>query len=225
LFIVHICVFRFCRNNPAQKNLFAETCPQYLLLDDSLYNLPGCESLKYIMCPPLRSSTDCNALWQGLNNDIDVIGTDHCSFRFDTQKILGKDDFKKCPNGIPGIEERIPLMYSEGVVKNRMSLRRFTELCSAMPAKIFGLYPQKGVLAAGSDADIVILDPDKKQILNSKNLHSNADYCVYEGREVQGVVNYTISRGEIIVDHGELSGKPGRGKFIKRNRYSMQDKR
>ena len=198
-----------------QKNLRAETCPQYLLLDDSLYSQPGNEGLKYIMSPPLRSPSDRDALWQGLESDIDVIGTDHCSFLFASHKMQGKDNFALCPGGIPGVEERIPLLYSEGVAKGRMSLRRFTDLCCASPAKLFGMYPQKGVIAPGSDADIVIIDPDRQVILG-KDLHSNADYSAYEGFPVQGWPVCTVSRGETIVQDGKFLGHPGRGKFIKR---------
>ncbi|MDR0496553.1 MAG: dihydropyrimidinase [Treponema sp.] len=199
-----------------QKNLYVETCPQYLLLDESLYKLPGIEGLKYLMCPPLRGAADREALWNGLKNDIDTIATDHCPFFFETQKILGKDDFTKCPSGAPGIEERIPLMYSEGVAKKRISLRRFTELCCSTPAKLFGLYPQKGVIKEGSDADMVIIDPEKREVLNRNNLHANVDYSAYEGIEVQGCPVCIISRGEVIIHDGISSATPGRGRFIKR---------
>ncbi|MCL2472859.1 MAG: dihydropyrimidinase [Treponema sp.] len=199
-----------------QKNLFAETCPQYLFLDKSLYSLPGIEGLKYLMCPPLRSSADRDALWEGLVSDIDTVATDHCPFFFETQKVLGKDDFTKCPSGAPGVEERIPLLYSEGVAKKRISLRRFTELCCTMPAKLFGFYPQKGVIKEGSDADIVIIDPDKRVVLTREKLHANVDYSAYEGIEVHGYPVCTISRGDVIVRNGKAAAQPGRGKFIKR---------
>ena len=199
-----------------QKNLFAETCPQYLFLDESLYSLPGIEGLKYLMCPPLRSSADRDALWEGLVSDIDTVATDHCPFFFETQKVLGKDDFTKCPSGAPGVEERIPLLYSEGVAKKRISLRRFTELCCTMPAKLFGFYPQKGVIKEGSDADIVIIDPDKRVVLTREKLHANVDYSAYEGIEVHGYPVCTISRGDVIVRNGKAAAQPGRGKFIKR---------
>ena len=204
------------KSGVGQKNLFAETCPQYLLLDESLYSLSGSEGLKYIMCPPLRSEADREALWQGLDSDIDTIATDHCPFNFASQKILGKDDFTKCPSGAPGVEERIPLMYSEGVVKKRLSLRHFTELCSTAPAKLFGLYPQKGVIKAGSDADLVIIDPQARRVLSKNNLHANVDYSAYEGFEVHGYPECTISRGEVIIRDGKVKADPGRGKFIKR---------
>ena len=199
-----------------QKNIYAETCPQYLFLDESLYDLPGIEGLKYVMCPPLRGAADREDLWQGLNAGLDIVGTDHCPFFFETQKIMGKDDFTKCPSGAPGVEERIPLLYSEGVGKKRISLRRFTELCCTTPAKIFGLYPEKGVIKEGSDADLVIIDPEKRVVLSKDNLHSNVDYSAYEGMELTGYPVCTISRGEVIIKDGTANAKPGRGKFFKR---------
>ena len=204
-----------------QKNLWAETCPQYLLLDESLYSLPGIEGLKYIMCPPLRTPADCEALWRGLDKDIDIVATDHCPFFFETQKKMGRDDFTLCPSGVPGIEERIPLLYSEGVAKKRITLRRFVELCCEMPAKLFGLYPRKGTLSPGADADLVIFDPEKKKTLNSAALNSRVDYCAYEGREVQGWPECVISRGELIVRSGNFCGQAGRGQFLKRDRFSI----
>ncbi|MDR0877259.1 MAG: dihydropyrimidinase [Treponema sp.] len=199
-----------------QQNLYAETCPQYLFLDDSAYDAPGIEGLKYIMCPPLRKAGDQEALWQGLAASINTVATDHCPFFFETQKILGKDDFTKCPSGAPGVEERIPLMYSEGVAKKRIGLRRFVDLCCTNPAKLFGMYPQKGVIREGADADIVIIDPDKKTKLTQKSLHANVDYTAYEGMELTGYPVCTISRGEVIVRDGVFNGKPGRGRFLKR---------
>jgi dihydropyrimidinase len=223
LYIVHLSnalgleYIRAARDR-GQQNLWAETCPQYLLLDQSRYDAPGYEGLKYIMCPPLRSPADQQALWAGLAAGIDTVATDHCPFFFETQKMMGKDDFTKCPSGAPGIEERIPLMYSEGVAKKRISLRRFVDLCCANPARLFGLYPQKGVIAPGSDADLVIIDPDKRVTLDRRMLHSHVDYSAYEGTEVQGWPVCTISRGEVIARNGEFTGRPGRGKFLRRGK-------
>jgi dihydropyrimidinase len=199
-----------------QQNLYAETCPQYLLLDDSRYALPGLEGLKYIMCPPLRTPRDQESLWQGLAADINTAATDHCPFLFESQKILGKDDFTKCPSGAPGVEERIPLMYSEGVGKKRISLRRFVDICCTNPAKIFGLYPRKGTIREGSDADLVIIDPEKNVTLGKDTIHGRADYTAYEGFQVRGWPVCTISRGEVIVRDGKFSGAPGRGKYLAR---------
>jgi len=223
LYIVHLTNalgLEFIKNarRHGQKNLYAETCPQYLFLEENLYSLPGMEGLKYLMCPPLRSAADREALWQGLAADINTVATDHCPFMFETQKILGRDDFTQCPSGAPGVEERIPLMYSEGVSKKRLSLRRFTELCCTMPAKLFGLYPRKGVLKEGSDADIVIIDPERRETLNREKIHAHVDYTAYEGRELHGYPVCTISRGEVIVRDGSMNAVPGRGKFIKRQR-------
>jgi dihydropyrimidinase len=229
-----------------QRRLYAETCPQYLFLDESLYRLPGIEGLKYLMCPPLRGAGDRECLWRGLAEDIDTVATDHCPFFFDTQKILGRDDFTQCPSGAPGIEERIPLMYSGGVVTKRISLRRFVDLCCTNPARLFGLYPRKGVLREGADADIVIIDPRlgavfrrgaagapdardgspgaSRRVFRDASpwvpgtLHENVDYSAYEGTELSGYPVCTISRGEILVRDGELRAAPGRGQYITRGR-------
>jgi dihydropyrimidinase len=199
-----------------QQNIYAETCPQYLFLDESRYEAPGDEGLKYIICPPLRTVRDQERLWEGLKEDIDVVATDHCPFFFAFQKMQGKDDFTRCPSGAPGIEERLLLLLSEGVMKKRISLRRFTDICSANPAKLFGMYPKKGVIREGSDADIVIIDPDRKTVLRQQDLHANVDYCAYEGFTLTGHPVCTVSRGEVILRDGIFSGKAGRGKFIKR---------
>ncbi|MDR1575513.1 MAG: dihydropyrimidinase [Treponema sp.] len=226
LYIVHLSnrqglEFINAARREGQQNIWAETCPQYLLLDENRYNAPGNEGLKYIMCPPLRTSADQESLWRGLESDIDTVATDHCPFFFETQKMMGRDDFTKCPSGAPGIEERIPLMYSEGVAKKRISLRRFTDLCCANPARLFGFYPQKGLIAPGSDADIVIIDPDKRVTLSKKMLHENVDYTAYEGFEVQGWPVCTISRGEVIARNGVFRGKAGRGKFLRRGKTAV----
>ncbi|MDR2394737.1 MAG: dihydropyrimidinase [Treponema sp.] len=206
-----------------QQHLYAETCPQYLLLDDRVYEQPGDEGLKYLMCPPLRKPEDMESLWEGLAGDIDTVATDHCPFFFATQKLRGKDDFTQCPSGAPGIEERIPLLFSEGVMKKRISLRRFVDLCSTNPAKLFGMYPRKGVIREGSDADIVIIDPSVKKVLTQKALHAQVDYSAYEGWEVQGYPEWVISRGEVLVREGVFSGSPGRGKFIPRKRMALNN--
>jgi dihydropyrimidinase len=224
LYIVHLTnglALDFIRaaRERGQRNLYAETCPQYLLLDESRYDLPGGEGLKYIMCPPLRAKTDQAALWAGLAlGDIDVIATDHCPFFFGSQKQRGEKDFTRTPSGVPGIEERMSLIYSEGVVKNRLTLRQFVNLNSTNPAKLFGLYPKKGVLRKGADADIVILDPQARTVLTAKNIHSNVDYTAYEGFAVSGLPVTTISRGEVIVQDGAFRGAQGRGRFLKRKK-------
>lgn len=205
-------------DNEREKNIYAETCPQYLVLDDSKYEEDNNEGLKYIMSPPLRKKEDIEALWKGINDGyIKTIATDHCPFSFKTDKQLGKDDFTKCPNGAPGIEERMPLIFSEGVMKNRISINKFVEVCSTNPAKIFGVYPKKGVIQVGSDGDIVIIDPTIEKTLKVKELHSNVDYSAYEGIKLKGYPIMTISRGKIIVKNNIFIGEKGYGNFLKRN--------
>ncbi|MBE6054476.1 MAG: dihydropyrimidinase [Clostridium sartagoforme] len=199
------------------EHVYAETCPQYLVLDDSKYEEENHEGLKFIMSPPLRKEEDINALWKGINDGhIKTIATDHCPFSFKKDKQLGKDDFTKCPNGAPGIEERIPLIFSEGVMKNRISINKFVEVCATNPAKIFGLYPKKGTIQVGSDGDIVIIDPNIEKPLKVEELHSNVDYSAYEGIKVKGYPIYTILRGEIIVKNNNFIGQKGNGIFLKR---------
>lgn len=199
------------------QNVYAETCPQYLLLEKSKYELDNNEGLKYIMSPPLRSADNCEALWNGIKNGyIKTVGTDHCPFSFNKDKQLGKDDFTKCPNGAPGVEERIPLMFSEGVMKERISLNKFVEVCCTNPAKIFGLYPKKGTISIGSDGDITIIDPEKEVTLTSEKLHSNVDYSAYEGFNVKGYPVFTILRGKVIAKDGEFVGEKGYGEYLKR---------
>jgi dihydropyrimidinase len=196
---------------------FAETCPQYLFLSYDNYEEPGFDGAKYVMSPPLRARETQKNLWRGLAyNDLQVISTDHCPFCMKEQKELGKDDFSKIPNGAPGIETRMSLVYDGGVRAGRISLNRFVELTSTSPAKIFGLFPRKGTIAPGSDADIVIFDPEKKQKLSVSTLHMKVDYHPYEGREVTGVTETVLSRGRVIIENGTFTGKAGAGSFLKR---------
>jgi dihydropyrimidinase len=197
---------------------FAETCPQYLFLSYDNYEEPGFEGAKYVMSPPLRARETQKNLWRGLAfNDLQVISTDHCPFCMKEQKELGEGDFSKIPNGAPGIETRMSLVYDGGVREGRISLNRFVELTSTSPAKIFGLFPRKGTIAPGSDADIVVFDPEKKQRLSVKTLHMKVDYNPYEGREVTGVTDTVLSRGRVIIDAGKFTGKAGAGGFLKRS--------
>jgi dihydropyrimidinase len=196
---------------------FAETCPQYLFLSYDNYEEPGFDGAKYVMSPPLRARETQNRLWRGLaGNDLQAISTDHCPFCM-KEKHLGEGDFSKIPNGAPGIETRMSLVYDGGVRTGKISLNRFVGLTSTSPAKIFGLFPRKGTIAPGSDADIVIFDPDKKMTLRAKTLHMNVDYNPYEGREVTGVTETVLSRGRVIIDAGTFVGKAGSGSFIKRS--------
>lgn len=199
------------------KNIYAETCPQYLTLTEKEYLKENNEGLKYIMSPPLRKEADIEALWDGINNgDIQVIATDHCPFNFNKEKQLGKDDFTKCPNGAPGVEERVKVIFSEGVKKGKISINKFVEVMCTNPAKIYGCYPQKGVLLPGSDADIVIIDANKENVITHSELHTAVDYTLYEGKKVTGNIECVIQRGEIIVENNKFIGKKGNGRFIKR---------
>jgi dihydropyrimidinase len=198
------------------QKLFVETCSQYLMLDASLYKQD--DGAKWVMSPPLREKKDQEALWAGINQGlIQVVGTDHCPFTWE-QKQKGKDDFSKIPNGHPAIEHRIEFMYSEGVRKGKISLNKFVEICSTNAAKIFGMYPKKGTIAIGSDADIVIFDPNEKHTVSAKTHHMNCDYSSYEGWEVTGKTEMVLLRGQIAIENETCKLKPGDGKFIKRNK-------
>ena len=199
---------------------YAETCPQYLFLSYENYEEPGFEGAKYVMSPPLRPRAQQDRLWRGLAfNDLQAISTDHCPFCM-KEKALGEGDFSKIPNGAPGIETRMSLVYDGGVRTGRISLNRFVELTSTAPAKIFGLFPRKGTIAPGSDADIVVFDPKKSMTLSARTHHMRVDYSPYEGREVTGVTDTVLSRGRVIIDGGKFVGKPGAGAFVKRNARS-----
>jgi dihydropyrimidinase len=197
---------------------YAETCPQYLFLSYANYEEPGFEGAKYVMSPPLRAKGNEEKLWRGLaGNDLQAVSTDHCPFCMKEQKELGRGDFSKIPNGAPGIETRLSLLFDGGVLGKRISLNRFVELTSTAPARIFGLFPKKGTIAPGSDADIVIFDPKKKHTLSAKTLHMKVDYNPYEGREVTGAAETVLSRGRVIVENGHFVGKTGAGSFLKRS--------
>jgi dihydropyrimidinase len=197
---------------------YAETCPQYLFLSYDDYERPGFEGAKYVMSPPLREKWHQDVLWKGiLRNDLQVVSTDHCPFCMNEppQKQLGKEDFSKIPNGAPGIETRLMLLW-EGVRAGRINAHRFVEITSTTPARMFGLWPRKGTIAVGSDADLVLWDPERKVTLSAATHHMRVDYNPYEGRVVQGAPAKVLSRGELIVDEGTFTGKKGRGLFIKR---------
>ena len=202
---------------------FAETCPQYLFLDHSYYEQEGFEGAKYVMTPALREKWNQDELWKGLRfGDLQSISTDHCPFCFKDQKILGIDDFSKIPNGGPGVENRMSLVYNGGVNSGRISLNKFVELTSTAAAKTFGLFPKKGTIAVGSDADIVIFDPHRKETISINNActhHMRVDYNAYEGFEVTGFTETVLSRGKIIIDKCEYVGQKGDGSFLKRGLY------
>ena len=201
------------------QKVFVETCIQYLILDASLYEIDF-EGAKWVMSPPLREKKDQAALWAGINQGlVQVVGTDHCPFEW-KKKLMGEKDFSKIPNGHPAIEHRMELLYSEGVNKGKISLNKYVEVTSANTAKIFGMFPQKGTIGIGADADIVIFDPEKKHTISAKTHHMNVDYSGYEGWEVTGKVETVILRGTVAVDKGSLNIKKGYGKYIKRGKVS-----
>jgi dihydropyrimidinase len=201
--------------------VFAETCPQYLLLSIEDLDRPNFEGAKYVFTPPLREKWHQDKLWGGLrNNTLQIISTDHCPFCFKEQKEMGRDSFAKIPNGGPGVENRLQLIHHHGVNLKRISLNRWVELVSTTPAKMFGLYPRKGTIAIGSDADLVIWDPNKELTISAHTHHMRVDYSMFEGFKVKGDAETVLSRGEVIVDKGKWLGKAGRGEFIKRNTYA-----
>lgn len=204
--------------------VFAETCPHYLLFDDSVYNSDDVEIAKYVMTPPLRTPDDQKHLWRALRyDDLQVIATDHCPFcmkeghkGFFQQKMRGKNDFSQIPNGAPGVETRLVSLFDIGVMQGKLSLNRFVQLTSTTPAKLFGLFPKKGTIAVGSDADVVLFDPAATQTIRAKDLHSNCDYTLLEGRTLRGQVKKVFLRGELIVDGDKWLGREGMGCFVPR---------
>jgi len=197
------------------QKVYAETCIQYLLLDASLYE-QNPEGAKWVMSPPLRQKKDQEALWAGIDQGlVQLVATDHCPFTWE-QKMMGKDDFSKIPNGHPAIEHRMELLWSEGVAKGRISANKYVELSSANAARIFGMYPKKGCIAPGSDADIVIFDPNERHALSAQTHHMNVDYSAYEGHEVQGKCKTVILRGKVAIDGGKVLIQKGYGQFVRR---------
>jgi dihydropyrimidinase len=224
VYIVHLsCADALEEVREARDNglpAYAETCPQYLFLDYSLYDREGFEGAKWVMTPPLREKWNQDKLWQGLRgNDLQVISTDHCPFCM-KEKELGLDDFTKIPNGGPGVEHRMSLIYNGGVAGGKIGLNRFVELTSAAAAKLFGLFPRKGTIAVGSDADIVIFDPNKEMTITAAAHHMNVDYSAYEGMTVKGVTKTVLSRGRVVIDEGKYVGEPGDGQYLRRSPFS-----
>jgi dihydropyrimidinase len=202
--------------------VYAETCPQYLYLSIENFDAPDFEGAKYVFTPPLREKWHQEKLWNGLKCDhLQVVSTDHCPFCFKEQKELGRDDFTKIPNGGPGVEHRLSLIFSGGVASGRFSANRFVELVSTAPAKLFGLYPRKGTIAVGSDADLVIFDPKRRHIISAKTHHMRVDYSMFEGIQVTGMPDVVLSRGQVIVDGDKFLGRAGRGEFLKRSTYAQ----
>ncbi|HEY8894389.1 MAG TPA: dihydropyrimidinase [Niastella sp.] len=209
--------------NATRRNqkVFVETCIQYLILDASLYE-KDFDGAKWVMSPPLRQPKDQDTLWAGINQGlVQVVATDHCPFKWE-QKLMGKDDFSKIPNGHPAIENRMELLYSEGVHKGKISLNKYVEVACTNPAKIFGMFPRKGTLAPGSDADIVIFDPNEEHELSAATHHMNVDYSAYEGWPITGKVKTVVLRGKVAIDNGKCLIEKGYGKFIKRNKVQQK---
>ncbi len=198
------------------QNVFAETCPQYLWLSLEDMARPDFEGAKFVASPPLRPKEHQASLWRGLRtNDLSVVSTDHCPFCFKDQKELGRDDFSKIPNGMPGVEHRMDLLH-QGVAAGEMSLARWVEVASTTPARMFGLYPRKGTIAPGSDADVVIYDPTATQTLSVDSHHMNVDYSAYEGMSITGRVETVLSRGRVLIEGGQYHGSTGHGQFLSR---------
>ena len=204
--------------------VYAETCPQYLYLSLENMDAPGFEGAKYVFTPPLREKWNQEKLWNGLKHDhLQVVSTDHCPFCFKEQKELGRDDFTKIPNGGPGVEHRMSLIYSGGVAGGRFNANRFVELVSTTPAKLFGLYPRKGTIAVGSDADLVIFDPKRKHTISAQTHHMRVDYSMFEGIQVTGMPDVVLSRGRVVVDGERFLGRAGQGEFLRRATYAQVD--
>jgi dihydropyrimidinase len=199
------------------QKVFVETCIQYLLLDASLYE-KDFEGAKWVMSPPLREKKDQASLWSGIEQGlIQVVATDHCPFMWE-QKLMGKDDFSKIPNGHPAVENRMELLFSEGVHKGKISLNKYVEVSSTNAAKIFGMFPKKGTIAIGSDADIILIDPNVKHTISVKTHHMNVDYSAYEGWELTGKIKTVLLRGKVAIENNECKVEKGYGQFIKRSK-------
>jgi dihydropyrimidinase len=224
LYVVHVSCREslepVARARAAGWRVLGETCTQYLFIDESFLERPDFEGGKYVYTPPPRAKEHQDVLWQALATDVlSVVSTDHCPFNWQGQKTIGIDDFSKIPNGSPGIENRLHMLHHFGVREGRISLRRLVELTSTNPARFFGLYPRKGTIAVGGDADIVVFDPAKRMTLSAATHHSKVDYNLFEGTEVVGAPDVVLVRGRVIVEGDQLVGSPGDGQFIKRARF------
>lgn len=224
IYIVHLSAERSLQHLAEARErgqfAYAETCPQYPFLDESVYEAEGFEAAKYVFTPPARARENQAALWRGLAfHDLSVISTDHCPFCFKGQKDRGLNDFSKIPNGGPGVELRLQLVYDGGVRAGHISLNRMVDLLSTTPAKLFGLFPRKGTIAIGSDADLVVFDPERAETLSVETQVSQVDYCAFEGREVTGVPELVMSRGTVVYEDGRVTGGPGHGQFIRRSEH------
>ena len=228
LYIVHLSCNEALEEVKAARSrgqfVLAETCPQYLLLSDEVYQKKGFEPAKWVMSPPLRNSSGLEKIWEGLRDGfIQTVATDHCSFRFKGQKDMGKKNFLKIPNGIPAVGDRMNLLYSFGVNKYKLTRNQFAAVTATNPAKIFGLFPKKGTIAIGSDADLVIFDPKKKGTVSTKTGHHNVDYSAFEGFKLDGMPRYVISRGKIVSNNNKFTGAKEWGKYIKRKTFDPRE--
>ncbi len=204
-------------------NVHGETCTQYFFVDYTFLERPDFEGAKYVYTPPPRAKENQELLWNAVRTDVlSVISTDHCAFLWDGQKTIGRDDFSKIPNGGPGLENRLHMIHEFGVRAGRISLNRMVELLCTNPAKLFGLYPRKGTVAVGSDADIVVFDPEKRHTISASTHHTKVDYNLYEGTEVTGSPEVVLLRGWVLVENGDLVAQPGVGQFVKRARFGEQ---
>jgi dihydropyrimidinase len=220
VFIVHVsceaAMNEIVRSRDEGNASFGETCTQYLLLDETCYDKPDFEGAKYVFTPPLVAKENIEPLWKGLKlGYLQEVSTDHCPFNFKGQKELGRGDFRKIPNGGPGVEDRLSLVF-DGAMKRGFSLNKWVDICSTASAKMFGMFPKKGTIAPGSDADIVIFDPNVERTISARTHHMNCDYSLFEGWRIRGNPDVVLSRGKVIVENNQYKGRPGDGKFLKR---------
>ncbi|MGF7033198.1 dihydropyrimidinase [Paenibacillus mucilaginosus] len=227
LYVVHVtceeAVRQIAEGRSRGLDIWGETCPQYLVLDETDLERPDFQGAKYVWSPPLREKSHQSALWNALKSgELQTLGSDHCSFNFKGQKELGRGDFSRIPNGGPTIEDRFSILFSEGVAKGRITLNQFVDIVSTRSAKLFGLFPRKGTVAVGSDADLVLFDPAARRVVSAELHHMNVDYNPFEGMELTGLPVSVLSRGEFVVRDRVFTGVPGRGQYLKRARYGAE---
>ena len=227
LYVVHVSckesVDPIAKARRAGWDVWGETCTQYFFVDQSFLERPDFEGAKFVYTPPPRPKANQDILWDAVRTDVlSAISTDHCAFLWDGQKTIGRDDFSKIPNGGPGLENRVHMIHEFGVRTGRITLNRMVELLATNPAKLFGLYPRKGTIAPGSDADIVIFDPNRKKTITAAEQHSKSDYNLYEGTEVTGDIDTVLIRGAVVVDGGELKVSPGFGQYVARAKFGEE---